>query len=55
MAINYETEYRKIVGEQLPPQYKNPEDQGNAIEKCTILRPIGEIEYSSFCKVKKEI
>ena len=50
MEENYLTQYEKIVRGNIPPMYRTPEEQGNHIEKCTILEPIEEIEYSSFSR-----
>ena len=50
MEEMYMEQYREIVKGNIPPMYQNPEEQGNAIEKCTILKPVEEIEYSSYSK-----
>lgn len=50
MKENYEIRYSQIVQGMIPPVYRTPEEQGNSIEKCTILKPVDEIEYSSVSK-----
>lgn len=52
METNYEMLYNKIVKGSVLPEYKGPEKQGNMIEKCSILKPIEEIEYSGHSKIK---
>ena len=54
MEENYLTQYEKIVKGNVPPVYRTPEEQGNLIEKCTILKPVEEIEYSSCSKNKSQ-
>lgn len=50
MGELYLEQYEKIVKGIIPPTYKTPEEQGNRIKKCTILKPVEEIEYSSYSK-----
>lgn len=50
MEKNYEELYLQIVHGEIPSTYNGPEQQGNSIQKCSILKPIGEIEYSSYSK-----
>lgn len=54
MNVNYENEYRKIVQGAVIPVYRGPEEQGKAIQKCSILKPVGEIEYCSFSKEERK-
>ena len=48
MEEKYFEQYEKIVRGNIPPMYQDPEEQGKAIEKCTILKPVEEIEYRSY-------
>lgn len=50
MEKNYEEQYLQIVHGEFPSTYNGPEQQGNSIQKYSILKPIGEIEYSSYSK-----
>lgn len=50
MNKNYEELYNQIVQGIVPPSYSTPEEQGDSIQKCTILQPIEEIEYSSYSR-----
>lgn len=54
MEKNYEEQYLQIVHGEFPVTYNGPEQQGNSIQKCSILKPIGEIEYSSYSKNIRE-
>ena len=50
MEETYMKQYKEIVRGNIPPMYSNPEERGNDIEKCKILKPVEEIEYSSYSK-----
>lgn len=50
---NYSTLYEKIVKSYPHEDYKGPEQQGNIIEKCTILRQVEEIEYSNHSRTNR--
>lgn len=50
MEEMYFEQYEQIVKGNIPPMYQDPEEQGSNIEKCTILKPVKEIEYSSYSK-----
>lgn len=54
MEKNYEEQYLQIVHGEIPLKYDGPEQQGNSIQKYSILKPIGEIEYSSYSKTVSE-
>ncbi len=50
MNNDYDKQYSEIVKDMAPPMYRTPEEQGNSIKKCSILKPIKEIEYSFYSK-----
>lgn len=42
----YFKDYKKIVGNVEVQKYSNPEEQGRALKRCSILKPTEEIIYS---------
>lgn len=53
MKANYELQYQKIVSGSAPPKYLDPEKQGEAIRKCSILKEV-EIEYNPVDKTRSK-
>lgn len=44
---DYYKEYRKIVGTIDAQKFIDPEEQGRALKRCSLLKPTEEIVYSN--------
>lgn len=43
----YAKEYKRIVGNIDTQKFLDPEEQGRALKRCTLLKPTEEIVYSN--------
>lgn len=43
----YIDEYKMIVGDVYAHKFQDPEEQGRALKRCSLLKPTEEIVYSN--------